>query len=179
MRDQIKERALFEESPIIQAVIRLAFPTVIGQIIMVVYNMADTFFIGLTGSDATVTAVTICMPAFMFLSAISNLFGIGGASVISRALGARKMERARDTASFAFWGCLALTLLYTFGVWIFMDLFIDAKRLSQLGNGIAAVQRTVLDCLGNGFFGFCSQAAVDVVGDEISRAFEAGTFCGS
>ena len=56
---------------------------------------------------------------------------------------------------------------------------IHAKRLSQLGNGIAAVQRTVLDCLGNGFFGFCSQAAVDVVGDEISRAFEAGTFCGS
>ena len=134
MRDQIKERALFEESPIIQAIIRLAFPTVIGQIIMVVYNMADTFFIGLTGSDATVTAVTICMPAFMFLSAISNLFGIGGASVISRALGARKMERARDTASFAFWGCLALTLLYTFGVWIFMDLFIDA-----LGGSNAAV----------------------------------------
>ena len=134
MRDQIKERALFEESPIIQAIIRLAFPTVIGQIIMVVYNMADTFFIGLMGSDATVTAVTICMPAFMFLSAISNLFGIGGASVISRALGARKMERARDTASFAFWGCLAFTLLYTLGVWIFMDLFIDA-----LGGSNAAV----------------------------------------
>ena len=128
MRDQIKERALFEESPIIQAIIRLAFPTVIGQIIMVVSNMADTFFIGLMGSDATVTAVTICMPAFMFLSAISSLFGIGGASVISRALGARKMERARDTASFAFWGCLALTLLYTLGVWIFMDLFIDARQ---------------------------------------------------
>lgn len=134
MRDQIKERALFEESPIMQAIIRLAFPTVIGQIIMVIYNMADTFFIGLTGSDAMVTAVTICMPAFMFLSAISNLFGIGGASVISRALGARKMERARDTASFAFWGCLALTLLYMLGVWVFMDLFIDA-----LGGSNAAV----------------------------------------
>lgn len=125
MRDQIREQALFEESPIIQAIIRLAFPTVIGQIIMVIYNMADTFFIGLTGSDAMVTAVTICMPAFMFLSAISNLFGIGGASVISRALGARKMERARDTASFAFWGCLAVTLVYTVGVWVFMDLFVD------------------------------------------------------
>lgn len=134
MRDQIEKQALFEESPIIEAIIRLAFPTVIGQIIMVIYNMADTFFIGLTGSDAMVTAVTICMPAFMFLSAISNLFGIGGASVISRALGARKMERARDTASFAFWGCLALTLLYTLGVWAFMDSFIDV-----LGGSNAAV----------------------------------------
>ena len=70
MRDQMKEQALFAQSPIVQAIMHLAFPTVIGQIIMVVYNMADTFFIGLTGSDAMVTAVTICMPAFMFLSAI-------------------------------------------------------------------------------------------------------------
>ena len=134
MRDQIQEQALFERSPIMQSIIRLAFPTVIGQIIMVVYNIADTFFIGLTGSDAAVTAITICMPAFMFLSAISNLFGIGGASVISRALGAsvisralgaRKMERARNTASFSFWGCLALTLGYVLGVWFFLDWFID------------------------------------------------------
>ncbi len=108
-----------------QAIVKLAFPTVIGQIILVVYNIADTFFIGLTGSDAMVTAVTICMPAFMFLSAISNLFGIGGASVISRALGVRQAERARDTASFAFWGCLTVTLLYALGVRLFMDPFID------------------------------------------------------
>lgn len=134
MRDRIKEQALFKESPMMQAIIRLAFPTVIGQIIMVVYNIADAFFIGLTGSDAMVTAVTICMPAFMLLSAISNLFGIGGASTISRALGSQKPDRARDTASFAFWGCLSVTLLYMLGVRIFMELFIDA-----LGGSNAAV----------------------------------------
>ena len=126
MRDQIKEQALFEHSPIITAILRLALPTVIGQIILVVYNIADTFFIGLTGSDAMVTAITICMPAFMFLSAISNLFGIGGASVISRALGLQKPDRARSTAAFAFWGCLAVTLAYQLGVWLLMDPFIDA-----------------------------------------------------
>lgn len=134
MRDQMKEQALFAQSPIVQAIMHLAFPTVIGQIIMVVYNMADTFFIGLTGSDAMVTAVTICMPAFMFLSAISNLFGIGGASVISRALGARKAERARNTAAFAFWGGLALIIVYALCVWLFMDPFIDV-----LGGTHAAV----------------------------------------
>lgn len=125
MRDQIQEQVLFKESPIVQAIIRLAFPTVIGQIIMVIYNIADTFFIGLTGSDAMVTAITICMPAFMFLSAISNLFGIGGASTISRALGFQRIDRARDTASFAFWGCLAVTLTYSLSVRLFLDLFID------------------------------------------------------
>lgn len=63
---------------------------VMGQIILVIYNMADTFFVGLTGSDAMITAVTVCMPAFMFLSAIANLFGVGGASVIARALATKQ-----------------------------------------------------------------------------------------
>lgn len=126
MKDQVKERALFESRPILQSIMRLAFPTIIGQIILVIYNIADTFFIGLTGSDVMVTAVTICMPAFMFLSAISNLFGIGGASVISRALGAKDVDRARDAAAFAFWGCLATSLLYVLGVWLLLDPFIDA-----------------------------------------------------
>lgn len=125
MQEQIKEQALFEQKPIIEAVVRLALPTVVGQIILVIYNMADTFFVGLTGNDAMVAAVTLCMPGFMFLSAISNLFGIGGASVISRALGARQMEKARDTASFAFWGCLATSLTYALCVGLMMDGFID------------------------------------------------------
>ena len=120
-----REKTLFEDSPVLEAIVRLAFPTVIGQIILVLYNMADTFFIGLTGSDAMITAATVCMPAFMFLQAISNLFGVGGASVISRALGARDLQRAKDTASFAFWGCAAVTVLYSLGAWLFAGSFVD------------------------------------------------------
>ena len=76
------EKSIFETVPVLKAIFQLAIPTVFGQIILVIYNMADTFFIGLTGSDAKITAATVCMPAFMFLSAISNLFGVGGSSVI-------------------------------------------------------------------------------------------------
>ena len=104
-----REKTLFEDVPVLEAIFKLAVPTVVGQIILVLYNMADTFFIGLTGSDAMITAATVCMPAFMFLQAISNLFGVGGASVISRALGARALQRAKDTASFAFWGHWCMT----------------------------------------------------------------------
>ena len=82
-----REKTLFEDVPVLEAIFKLAVPTVVGQIILVLYNMADTFFIGLTGSDAMITAATVCMPAFMFLQAISNLFGVGGASVISRGAG--------------------------------------------------------------------------------------------
>lgn len=123
--DAVREKKIFEESSVTSAILRLAIPTVVGQIILVVYNLADTFFIGLTGSDAMLTAVTVCMPAFMFLSAISNLFGIGSASVISRALGSGDCERARYTSTFAFWGCIAFTCLYSISTWLFIDLFVD------------------------------------------------------
>ena len=119
------ERELFERSPILQAILRLAIPTVIGQIILVIYNMADTFFIGMTGSDAKLTAATVCMPAFMFLSAISNLFGVGGSSVISRALGTMDAQRVRRASAFATWGCIVITLLYSVLALLFSDLFIN------------------------------------------------------
>ena len=121
----VQERELFEERSVLSAVFRLAFPTVIGQIILVIYNMADTFFVGLTGNDAMLAAVTVCMPAFMFLSAISNLFGVGAASVIARAMGARETDRAKKTSAFAFWGCLVVTALYSLGAYLFRDVFMD------------------------------------------------------
>lgn len=105
-------KALFEDTPIMTALMKLAVPTVMGQIILVIYNMADTFFISLTNSNDKISAVTVCMPAFMFLSAIANLFGIGGSSVMSRALGKQNHDRVRSTSAFSFWGlllgCLAL-----------------------------------------------------------------------
>ncbi len=125
MKDRAAETRLFAQAPIVRAVLALAIPTVISQVILVVYNMADTFFIGLAGSDAKITAVTVCMPAFMFLSAISNLFGVGGASVIARALGASDAERARRAGAFAFWGCAAVTLAYSVGARLLIHPFVN------------------------------------------------------
>ena len=121
----VKKQELFERCSVTRAVFQLAIPTVIGQIILVIYNMADTFFVGLTGNDAMLAAVTVCMPAFMFLSAISNLFGVGGASVIARAMGADDIDRGRHTSAFAFWGCLATAALYSLFAFLARDFFID------------------------------------------------------
>ena len=123
--EAIKEKELFEERPVADAILRLAFPTVVGQIVLVIYNLADTFFIGMTGSDAMLASVTLCLPALMFLSAISNLFGVGGASVISRALGCQDRDRAARTSAFSFWGCLLVAGLYSLGVLACLDGFID------------------------------------------------------
>lgn len=116
---------LFETSPVLRSIFSLALPAIVGQIILVLYNMADTFFIGMTGSDEMLTAVTVCMPAFMFLSAVANLFGVGGSCVISRALGRNDPGRASAASSFAFWGCLGVTLIYSLLAFVFAGPFID------------------------------------------------------
>ena len=142
MRDGAREVRLFSEGSILRSVLALAIPTVISQIILVIYNMADTFFIGMTGSDASLTAVTVCMPAFMFLSAISNLFGVGGASVIARSLGSGQPKRARDTAAFAFWGCASATAIYSAGALLLIHPFVNA-----LGGGDMRVHENACNYL--------------------------------
>ena len=77
---------LFTAMPVNKAVISLAVPTVISQIITVVYNMADTFFIGQMNDPNQVAAATISMPLFIFMTALANLFGIGGEKKLHHAL---------------------------------------------------------------------------------------------
>ncbi|NLL77228.1 MAG: hypothetical protein GX235_08270 [Clostridiales bacterium] len=75
-----KDIVLFEKMPVTKAVLLLVIPTVISQLITVLYNMADTFFIGHTGNPNQVAAANLCMPMFFLLTGIANLFGIGGSS---------------------------------------------------------------------------------------------------
>lgn len=121
----IKDRDIFENQPVLKAIMSLALPSILGQLILVIYNMADTFFIGLTNEDAMIASVTVCMPAFMFLSAISNIFGIGGASVMSRSFGKNNVDRAKNAASFAIWACIFTTLIYVLFTFIFRDAFVN------------------------------------------------------
>lgn len=107
----IKEQ-LFTSAPINKAIISLAVPTIIAQLITVVYNMADTFFIGQLNDANQVAAATFAMPVFMLLTAFANLFGIGGASTISRFLGANNKEKAKQTASFCILTATFVALLY-------------------------------------------------------------------
>ena len=107
------EKTLFEHGSMKDIMMKLALPTVLGQMITVIYNMADTFFVGMLSDDAKMTAVTVAMPCFMILSAISNLFGIGGASAISRAMGSGDRKRAGNEASFAFWGAFLSGIIYS------------------------------------------------------------------
>ena len=110
---------LFETVPIPVAVMTLAIPTIITQLINIVYNYADTWFVGRTGSAPMVAALSVSMPVFVLLSAVANLFGIGGASVISRALGRKDPRYARRAFSFCFYAGLASSLLFALAILLF------------------------------------------------------------
>ena len=90
-----ENRKLFEDIPVPRALAKLAVPTIISQLITMVYNLADTFFIGSTKDPYKVAAATLAYTLFFILNALSNLFGIGGGSLMSRLLGENRPEEAK------------------------------------------------------------------------------------
>lgn len=106
-----KKKYIYEEMPIRKAVLTMAIPTVISQIISMVYNMADTFFIGRLNDPNQVAAVAVAAPAALVLTALANLLGIGGVSVFSRTLGTSDAGLAKKVSAFCFWVSLFIGLL--------------------------------------------------------------------
>ena len=103
---------IFEEAPIAQAVFTMAIPTIITQLINIVYNFADAWYVGRTGSAAMMAALSVSLPVFIIIQALANLFGIGGASAISRALGRGEAARARKIFAFSFFGGFLAAVIY-------------------------------------------------------------------
>lgn len=114
-------RDLFEKASVPKAVALMAIPTIVTMLVVVIYNMADTFFIGQTGDALQVAAVSLATPVFMVFMALGNLFGIGGSSAISRALGEKNEQRARQISAFCCYGSLGVGILMTLIFILFMD----------------------------------------------------------
>lgn len=90
-----------------RAIAKFAIPTVLSQMVTLLYNLADTFFVGHTNDPSQVAALTLSFPLFMSLTMVGNLFGIGANSFISRSLGQGERETASRASTFAFYGALA------------------------------------------------------------------------
>ena len=114
-----ENKQLFEDTPVLKAVVALEIPTVISQLITVVYNVADTFFVGQVGDPNQVAAASICLPLFMLLTGMANLFGIGGASLISRSLGEGDHSHAAKASAFSIWGAGCTAFAYGVLIYIF------------------------------------------------------------
>ena len=102
---------LFETAPIPQAVGRLAVPTILSSLVMVLYNMADTYFVGMLNDPVQNAAVTLAAPVLLAFNAVNNLFGIGSSSMMSRALGTKDYDTVRRSSAFGFTCALAFGVL--------------------------------------------------------------------
>lgn len=96
-----------------KAVIQNALPAVAAMLMVLIYNLADTFFIGQTEDAYQVAAVSLAIPVFLVFMSIGTIFGVGGTSVISRAYGEGKKEYAKKICSFCMWSCIAIGILLT------------------------------------------------------------------
>lgn len=109
----LREQQIYGEFPVPKAVAIMVLPTIMSQIITVIYNLADTWYVGLTGNAAAVAAISLCLPVYNIMTAIANLLGIGGSSVITRAIGTGHYHRARRAFVLAVRGALILAVVYS------------------------------------------------------------------
>lgn len=119
--NESKAAEIFERAPVPRAVLKNALPAMVAMLMVLIYNLADTFFIGQTHDDLQVAAVSLAMPVFLMFMAAGTVFGMGGTSVISRSLGEGKREYAGKVCAFCMWSCVIVGTVMSILFLIFMD----------------------------------------------------------
>lgn len=116
-----RNQKIFSEMPVKKAVFKMAVPSVVSSLVLVIYNMADTFFVGQTHNAFQVAAVSLTNPVFVMFMAFANLLGIGGSTAVSIFLGERKKVQAKRTASFCCYASIILGIVSGILIIIFMN----------------------------------------------------------
>jgi len=112
---------LFETMPVGKALLTMAIPTIISQLITMIYNLADTFFIGMSNDPYKVAAASVVGVLFFMLNALANLFGVGGGSLLSRLLGEKREQDARRVGAFSIYGSLVIAGVYSLVCFLFTE----------------------------------------------------------
>lgn len=145
----VSKKELFESMPAPKAIAAMAIPTVISQLINLIYNTVDTIFIGQTGDPRKTAAVTVAFTIFMMTVAFSNLFGIGGGSLIARLIGAKREDDAKKVCAFSFYCAIGIALLYSLAVGVFLDPILRTLGASDATVGYARQYVLVVVVAGN------------------------------
>lgn len=117
--EDAQKTELFESMPIPRAVMKLAIPTVLSSLVMVLYNLADTYFVGMLNNAVENAAVTLAAPLLLAFNAVNNLFGVGSSSMMSRSLGKKDYETVYRSAAFGFYCSIFAGLLFSIAYTVF------------------------------------------------------------
>ena len=135
---------LFEKAPVPQAVLKNAVPAMAAMLMVLIYNLADTFFIAQTRNDILVAAVSLATPVFLIFMAVGTVFGIGGTSVISRSLGQGRTEHAKKVCSFCMWGCVTVGVVISAAFLLLMEQILELIGASADTWGPARTYLTIV-----------------------------------
>ena len=116
---KLSRTELFEQAPIPRALAAMAIPTIISQLINLIYNMVDAFFIGRTGNSYMMAATTVTLTLTMLNVAFANLYGVGGGSLIARLMGQKREAEGRQVSAYAVRGAILLGLGYALTTGLF------------------------------------------------------------
>ena len=111
--------SIFDTEHLYRSYFKMAFPVVLGLVVTLIYNLADTFFIAQTNDTNLIAGVSLCSPVFTALMAFGNIYGQGGSSLISRLLGQNDTNGVKRASSFCFYIALATGLVLAAGMSVF------------------------------------------------------------
>ena len=143
-----KSLEVFESMPVPKAVFKNALPAMAAMLMVLVYNLADTFFIGQTHDALQVAAVSLATPVFLIFMALGTVFGMGGTSVISRALGEGRKDYAKKVCSFCMWGCVIVGVVMAALFLIFMEPILSLIGASSDTWDLAKTYLMIVVCSG-------------------------------
>ena len=144
----VNKQELFATMPVPKALRTMAIPTIISQLINLIYGMVDAFFIGRTGNSYMMAATSLTLTLLMMNAALSNLFGIGGGSLVSRLMGTKRPDEAKNVSAFSVYGAVTIALFYSCVVGIFLDPLLRFLGASDATIGYARSYTTIVIVIG-------------------------------
>lgn len=174
----MEQKELMGSLKVSKAVAKMAIPSVISSLVTVVYNMADTFFVGQTNDPLQVAAVSLTNPIFILFMAFANMFGMGGSAVASMAMGEKKEERAKNASAFVAYASFFVGIVFAASLLLFMrpllTLFGADAQTYALARGY-----TLHISYGAPFIIWSSSASFVVRADGASREAMIGSMIGT
>lgn len=125
MKQKYGSREIFEELPVMRALRTMMMPTIISQIIVLIYNMADTFYVGRTNNPYMVAGASLILPVFNITLSLAGLTGVGGGSLISRLIGEGRDDEAKRVSSFSIYLSIFITAIFSLALFVFMDFVLE------------------------------------------------------
>lgn len=106
----------FTQLSIPKVLVKFVVPSVLSQLVFLILNLTDAFFVGRTEDTFQISAMTITFPIIMMMQFIATIFGVGANANIAAELGKGNKERAKNFSSFAIYSAAVITIIYSVGL---------------------------------------------------------------